>query len=217
MGMDSNVRKVIDDFFAQYHSRTYRKGQILIHANDNPTHIFHLLEGRVKQYNISYRGDEVVLNEFKPPAFFPMSYAMNRTPNVYFYEAETDVELQLAPLDDATAFLKSHPDVLYDLLGRVYRGADGLLERLAHLMAGTARTRILYELLIQTRRFGTETDKGVKVPSSESDIGARAGLARETVNREMNKLKRDGFIDISKGEITIKDPDRLAETVSREL
>lgn len=212
--MNQIIAKKIESFFAEYPQRHHRQGQILIQAHDNPTHVFHLIEGRVKQYDISYRGDEVVLNEFKPPAFFPMSYAINKTPNIYFYEAETDVVLRQAPNDEAVHFLKTNPDVLYNLLSRVYRGADGLLGRIAHLMAGSARSRILYELLIEGRRFGEPRGKGVALHVTESDIGAHAGLARETVSREIHKLKEEGLISIVKKEIWINDLDQLAASVS---
>jgi CRP-like cAMP-binding protein len=215
--MNPTIAAKIEAFFAQYPQRQYHKGQILIHAHDEPTHVFYLLEGKVKQYDISQRGDEVVLNEFKPPAFFPMSYAINRTPNVYFFEAETDVALRQAPNDEAVVFLKANPDVLYDLLSRVYKGTDGLLGRLAHLMAGTARSRVLYELLVECRRFGEPRGKGVAISLTESDIGSHAGLARETVSREIHKLKEEGLISIVKKEIWVNDLDRLAASVSREL
>jgi CRP/FNR family transcriptional regulator len=215
--MDAVVSQKVTEFFAKYETRSYRKGQILIHAHDNPTHILHLLEGRVKQYDISYRGDEVVLNVFKPPAFFPMAYAINETPNIYFFEAESDVRVQLADIAETVEFIKSNPDVLYNLLARVYRGTDGLLGRLAHMMAGSARSRILYEILIQGRRFGVERAGGIAIPANEGDIGSQAGLARETVNREINKLKRDGYITVDQNEIFIKDMNLLAESISREL
>lgn len=216
--MESAIAHKVDAFFAQYPTISYEKGKMLLHAHDNPTHVYHLVEGRVKQYDISFRGDEVVLNMFKPPAFFPMSYAINRNENVYFFQAETDLELQKAPIDDTVAFLKAHPDVLFNLLARVYRGTDGLLGRLAHLMAGSARSRIMYELLVQGRRFGKPyVDGGVLIPANESEIGSMSGLARETVNREINKLKSDGFIAVTKNEIVIKDLDQLAANVSPEL
>jgi CRP-like cAMP-binding protein len=215
--MEPTVAAQVAAFFAQYQSRTYREGQILIHAHDNPAYVYHLLAGRVKQYDISYRGDEVVLNTFQPPAFFPMSSAMNGTPNVYFFQAETDVELQQAPVEDVIAFIRAAPDVLYDLLARVYRGTDGLLGRLAHIMADSARNRILYELLIEGRRFGVAHESGVAIPVNEHEVGTRAGLARETVNREMNKLKKDNLVMITKNEIVITDIERLAGLIGREL
>lgn len=215
--MNSTVAQKVEEFFARYPVRSYQKGQILIQAHENPVHVFHLLEGRVKQYDISYRGDEVVLNVFKPPAFFPMSYAINRNDNIYFYEAETDVQLRLAPIDETIEFITSQPDVLYNLLARVYRGADGLLGRLAHIMAASARSRLMYELLIQGRRFGEARDSGVAIPVTEGDLGSQAGLARETVNREMNKLKREGLISVEKGEIIISDLKRLTDSIHHEL
>jgi len=53
---------------------------------------------------------------------------------------------------------------------RVYSGTDGLIGRLAHLMAGTARSRVLYELLIECRRFGQPRGMGAAVALSESDL-----------------------------------------------
>lgn len=214
--MERIIAEKIDSFFAQYPSRHYSKGQILIDAHDAPEHIFHLIKGKVKQYDISQRGDEVVLNIFRPPAFFPMSYAINQTPNPYFFEAEADVELHLVPIGDTIWFIKNNPDVLYDLLSRVYSGLDGLLGRLAHLMAGSARSRVLYELLIECQRFGVG-DTDIALAISESDIGARAGLARETVSREIHKLKEAGTISLVKSEIIVKDLSQLAASVTREL
>ena len=118
--MDQAVAKKIEAYFAQYKTFHYRKGHILLHAHDKPENIFHLTMGKVKQYDISTRGDEVLLNIYKPPSFFPMSNAINKTPNRYFFEAETDIEHQSAPVDETILWLKNNPDVMYDLLGRVY-------------------------------------------------------------------------------------------------
>jgi CRP-like cAMP-binding protein len=215
--MAPEIAKKIEGFFSTYPARSYRAGQILIHAHDNPAHVFRIVEGRIKQYDISYRGDEIVLNTFKSPAFFPMSYAINHTPNVYFYEAESDVTLQPAPIGEAVEFIKANPDIVFDLLSRVYKGTDGLLGRLAHLMGGSARSRVLHELLIESRRFGRPTGRGVSISLTESDLGAHAGLARETVSREIHKLKADGLITIEKSQIIITNLDQLATLVSHEL
>lgn len=207
----------IEEFFSAYPTREFGKGHILLHAHDNPTQVFHLLQGRVKQYDISYRGDEVVLNVFKPSAFFPMSFVVNDKPNIHFFEAEEDIVVQSAPNPDVLAFIKANPDVLLDLLSRVYKGTDGLLGRLAHMMAGSARSRILYEILIECRRFGTARGSGMAIALTESDIGAHAGLARETVSREIRKLKEEGMISVIKNEIWVNDVDRLSASVGQEL
>ena len=215
--MDQQIAEKVENFFTSFRKAIYDKGEVLIQAGDKPEYIFYLCDGRVKQYDISERGDEVVLNVFREKTFFPMSYAINRSDNKYFFEAETDVEVYKVPPDKAVKFVKDNQDVLYDLLSRVYRGTDGLLGRIAHLMASSAKSRVLYELLIESRRFGKEGELGIAITLNESEIGSRAGLTRETVNRELHKLKTEGIITIIDGRIFIKDNAELQKRIGREL
>lgn len=215
--MQEDVNEKINSFFTQYPSRTHKKGQIILYPGDIASHIFHLVDGRVKQYDISYRGDEVVLNIFKPPAFFPMSQAINKTANNYFFECDSEVQLHRAPADAVLEFVRSNPNVAYDLLSRVYRGTDGLLGRMAHLMASTAKSRVMYELIIECRRFGDTGGTDLAITASESDLGARAGLTRETVSRELQKLKAEGLITVSQKRLTVPDLIALETRLGRDL
>lgn len=215
--MNEEVTSKLSSFFEKYPLRSYKKGQILIHAGDDPGYILSMAEGKVKQYDLTDKGEEIVVNSFKPPAFFPLSVAINHTPNEYFFEAETNVKLRKAPSNDVTVFLQENPDVLYDLLARVYRGVDGLMRRTAYLMAGTARSRVLHELIIECRRFGNADNGRYDIGLNESGIAARAGLSRETVNREISKLKAEGLISISGRQITVMNLERLETTLSDEL
>lgn len=204
--MDETVESQVDKFFSQYRVRKYPAGQILILNGDGTDHIYNIVEGRVKQYDVTYRGDEIILNTFKPPAFFPMSLAINKSDNPYIYEAETAIEVRQAPAVDVLTFLKSNPEVLFDLLSRVYRGVDGLLGRMAHLMSSSAKGRLMFELLIECRRFGKISAEGKCILDiNEKELGARAGLSRETVSREMTKLSDDKLVKFGAGKLTIFD------------
>lgn len=216
--MDTDVADKVYRHFSQYPKRTYPKGQILVFADENPEHIFYLLKGRVRKYDVSYRGDEIIVNLFKPPAFFPMSWAINRAPNGYFYKTETETELHIIPADDALEFLKTNPDVMLDLLSRIYRGMDGLLGRVVHLMAGTAKSRLIYELIIECHRFGEQT-KGAAYTLSlnEGDLAARSGLLRETISREMRKLKDQKLVAVSSKGIVVNDMEALERALGTEI
>ena len=202
--MDKNISQKIEDFFVQYKTRKYSKGQVLLLSGDKVDYVYHLLNGTVKQYDVSYRGDEIILNLFKPPAFFPMSIAINKVTNPYIYEAETAVEIRQAPANEVVEFIKANPDVMFDLLSRVFIGVDGLIGRMAQLMASNANQRVVYELILESSRFGIIQNNGSSVLNiSEKDLGARAGLSRETVSREINKLKSDKLLAIQKKNIVI--------------
>lgn len=196
--MKNDMQKKLDDFFTKYPKRSYPKGQILVFAGESPQEIFYITKGRVRKYDVSYRGDEVIVNIFKPPAFFPMSWAINNAENAYFYKAEIDSEVHLVPGKDALNFIKENPDVMLDLLSRLYRGMEGLLGRVVHLMSGTARSRLLYELIIESRRFGEkQKDGGYLLKCNESDLAARSGLSRETISREIKTFKELRLINLT--------------------
>lgn len=208
--MDASVVREVEKFFAQYPTRRYGKGQILIFSGEGGDVIYNLVSGRVKQYDVTYRGDEIILNVFKPPAFFPMWLAINHSPNAYIFEAETEIVVHQAPSSAVIQFLHANPSVLFDLLSRVYLGVDGLLGRMTHLMAGSARARLIYELLITCRRFGEKDGRNEwTLAMSESDLGARAGLSRETVSREMKKLVRENLVKVGRGKVIVDDISKL--------
>lgn len=208
--MDASIARVIEEFFTQYPKRKYSKGQILIFSGEGGDVVYNLVSGRVKQYDVTYRGDEIILNVFKPPAFFPMSLAINHSQNTYIFEAETEIVVRQAPAEAVVEFLEVNPSVLFDLLSRVYIGVDGLLGRMTHLMAGSAKARLIYELLIACRRFGEKEDGSEwQLSMSESDLGARAGLSRETVSREMKKLVDESLVKVGRGKIIVDDISKL--------
>src|SRR5664279_1714395 len=143
--MDEGIENKLKAFFTQFKRQEYKKGEILVRADDDPAGIFYLTQGNVKMYIITAKGDEIVLNIFKPISFFPMSWAVNNTKNTYYYEAMTEVSFWKVPKENVKSFLDANPDVIYDLLQRVYRGVDGLLSRMSYLMSGNAHTRLITE------------------------------------------------------------------------
>lgn len=211
------VAEKIRTFFANYTLRAYAKGQVLLLADEEAHIIFYLESGRVKSYDVSYRGDEVIVNVFRPLAFFPMSLAMNGGKSAFIYEAETDIQVRQAPAEAVVTFVKENPDVLYDLLSRVYRGMDGVLGRMAQLMSGNASSRVLYELVIECRRFGKPAPQGCEISLSEKDLAARVGLSRETVNREVSKLKKKDYLIVHPGGMIVRNIAQLAEKLGQEI
>jgi len=214
--MNEDVQKKIETFFANYPKRTYPKDQIVVFAGEDPEKVFHILSGKISQYDISYRGDEIVINIFKEPAFFPMSWAINRTPNPYFFKADEETIVRVAPPEDVVKFIKDNPDVMFNLLSRLYKGVDGVLARTVHLMSGSARSRVIYELIIECRRFGEKAHENMyRLKINESDLAAHSGLARETVSREVKHLKERELIEIVGGGIFVKDLSALESQLGK--
>jgi CRP-like cAMP-binding protein len=203
--MNQNILDKITDFFADAPIKNYKKGDTITMAGEDPDGVSLLVEGVVEQYDITPAGNKVVVNMFKPPAFFPMSWAMNKTPNTYFFAALSDATLKRADADATVQFLQDNPDVTFNLLSRVYKGTDALLRRLMLAASGIATNRLIYELLLEAYRFGTENnDNTATITAKQASLAARSGLARETVNRELHKLEEEGALTLQDGVIIVQ-------------
>ncbi len=189
------IQKLQDYIKTRSPVRTYAKGQVITLAGQDPRGVAFLESGVVEQYDITSDGNKITVNVFKPPAFFPMSWAINKTPNAYFFEALDECKIRWADPDETVNFLKENPDVLLDLLGRVYKGTDGLLRRLVLAASGAATQRLMYELLLEAYRFGVPAgDHSRRVRVRQHALAARTGLTRETVSRELHRLLDDGIV-----------------------
>lgn len=197
--MNKNVQNKIDELFRAHPRHEVKKNTILTLAGEDPKYITYLIDGVVEQYHITPQGNKVVVNVYKPPAFFPMSWAINGTPNTYFYETLTEATLVRANPNETVSFLKDNADVTFDLLSRVYRGSEALLRRIILASSGIAVNRIVFELLVEAFRFGEEIDDHHRsITIKQNILAARSGLARETVSRELRKLADGNYIEFTK-------------------
>lgn len=216
--MLTDMQAKVAAFFEPYPRRHLQAGEIIIQAGDTPAGIFYLEQGQVRVYDIAPNGSEVVVNVFKPHAFFPMSWAATQLPNRYFYEASADGDLRLAPLKDVLAFVQENPDILFDLLRRVYTGVEGMQRRMAHLMGGTARSRLVFELVVECQRFGMrQDDQSYRLDIHEEELARRSGMSRETVNRELSKLKAEGLVGMQRHDLVVCDLSGLQQLLGESL
>lgn len=133
---------------------------------------------------------------------------------MYFFEAMTSLEVWRAPRERVTEFLKQEPEVVYDLLSRVFRGTDGLLNKMSYLMAGSAYSRLVLELVIQGKRMGMQKENRVHLNVSELDLAAEVGMRRETVSRELKILKEKGFVSFHNNILVLNDLEELEQELA---
>ena len=192
--MDQPVEKKLENFFFKFKHLNFKKGEIIIRADDEPYGIFYLNEGIVKQYSISKDGEEQTLTIYKPISYFPMMWAISNIPNSYYFEAMENVRVYKAPKKQVLEFIKKEPDVLYDLTERIYRGMHGLLNRMEYLLFSNAYNKILFTLINNSRRFADNPEGTIALHITHKDISAFSGLTKETISRELKKLEEKGLL-----------------------
>lgn len=213
--MAGDITKQVTSFFSDYRRMPFPKGQLLLLPGDLPDSVYYLESGRVSVYDVSYKGDEVVLYTFMPSSYFPMASVINGAVNRFFYKADADSIIRKAPSVAFKQFIASNPDMGFHLLSRAYERFDFVLERMLHLISSTARNRLIFELITEYASYGVSGGNAGYIETHESDIAARAGLSRETVSREMRYLKDAGLVRVSSHKLHILDYSRLSRLLTR--
>lgn len=211
--MDKGLSVTLQDFFSKYKPRVYKRGQILIHADDQPLCMFLLSSGRVKQYGISDEGNEVIVNVYRKNAVFPLTNVLSSSRNEFFYEAISDSFVFMVPLNIMSEFIYYQPAVAMELLTKTQEMTDKLVKKMSYVMSKTAYQRLVYELT--TECLLTNLHSGAcRLPIHEYELASQTGVSRETASRELKKLKKKGIIAINRKCITVKNYLRLSSELN---
>lgn len=195
--MNTDKTKEFEAFYKHFSVRNYKKGEMLIRADDDPQGIFCLKKGYVRQYTISKAGYELTLHILKPTSYFPMVWAVNGTPNVYYFEALTAVEVGRAPRDEVVNFIKDKPTIIFELLSELIEDYAESLTRIEHLVFSDAYRRVISVLLYIAKHFGEKSGKSIIVNHrfTQQDIATLVGVARETASNELVLLEKKGLVE----------------------
>ncbi len=203
--------KKLQEFFSKGRLLHYKKNETILRSGETPQGIYFVDRGYIRLYSTSESGEELTLIIFKPNDFFPIMWAINDTPNEYYLEAMTNVELYRSPKDEFSHFLSSNPDVLFEITQKILERFGRILRRMEHLAFGNACQKVASILVICAQHFGQKEREAriIQVPLTHKDIANLIGTTRETVSIEMKKLQRKGIVEHDGKHIRVKDINKL--------
>ncbi|MFA6041642.1 MAG: cyclic nucleotide-binding domain-containing protein, partial [Methylophilus sp.] len=104
--------KDVKKIFPHSVERTYPSGQIVIYIGDQPSHVFFIKKGALKNYDIDDNGSENILTIIGEGGFFSILFTLGEKPEVSsFYSTLDETELLLIPIEDFKAKLKT--DIMF--------------------------------------------------------------------------------------------------------
>jgi CRP/FNR family transcriptional regulator len=209
--MNGDISKTLETFSSKYKDLYYRKGDIVIRGDDEPTGVYMLKSGNVKMSFINEDGEELAVNLFKPGTFFPMSWAIGDVGNNYYYQTLTASNVVRVPKEEFVDFLRKNPEVLFDLTRRILVGLDGLLFNVRHLLGSNSISKIAVIIFTFAKRFGVKKGNQIEINLNitHQEIAHFAGVSRETATIAINKLEKEGVIAQKQRRLVIKNLDVL--------
>lgn len=105
--------------------------------------------------------------------------------------------------------------MLFDLTTRFAKGLNGLALRIEHLSSENVYTRVISLLLYLAAHFGSSSL--VDLPLTHQEVASLTGSTRETVSRQIERLKKKRLITYKRHTIVIKNPKKLKRELSVEV
>lgn len=187
--------------------RTYRKGQILLHAGDESRHLYVLLSGGVKLYVDSAAGDQLHLGRVVAPDVLGIIGLADGGPRSASAEVVEPTEVLALARDDVFALFVELPSLLQSYLRTLGTLMRRLQERTEDLVFLDLHGRIA-KLLLRLAEAGEGADT-IDLQMTQNEIASMVGGSRPTINQILKTFETRGYIDVEKKRVALRRPDAL--------
>ena len=206
--MDEYVRRLATDFlnslsqqdraelFALGCKKSFAKDEMIFHVGSSSDDVFILLDGRVKIYELSAEGKEVILWFCFSGEIFGLAEVLRREDREVNALSCSSAEVLSIKRSDFQSFLRTHPDVsqlVIELLsGRLRELGDVLL----NLASDDVTSRVIKLITRLGARYGKPNGEGVflDIPLTHQEMADMIGTSRQTVTTVLGNLKKQGVL-----------------------
>ena len=183
---------------------------MIFRADEPTTHFYLLVEGKVKYYRVTRKGEEVVIGCLVAGDIFGAGALLkDSSRNVGNAQAITDCEVLVwSPKrirELATTYRRLTENTLHVALYYLSLCA----EKVVGLTTQTAKQRLAHVLIRLCTRTGEVGDNGVQVEITNEHLGSLASVSIFTVSRQLKEWTQQGIIEKRRGKIKVLSPENL--------
>lgn len=186
---------------------------VIFQRGDAGDSMMAVVTGRVKICAHSEDGKELILNIIKPGEVFGEISLIDGEPRTADAAALEPAQLLVLERRDFQRHLEQNPRVAQRLLAILcqrLRRTSAALEESLFLEVPARLARVVLHL---SRAYGIPARSGtcIDVKLSQSQLGAIAGITRESVNKQLGLWRAAGWISVRGGYITVAEAGALVE------
>ncbi|MEO3945627.1 Crp/Fnr family transcriptional regulator [Gorillibacterium sp. CAU 1737] len=202
--------------------RSYGRKTAVFHEGTERETVYFVLRGLVKTYKTDEEGHEQIMNILKTGDLFPQTGFFDSAPYPSTAEAIVDTRLLSIPVHTFEQLILTVPAISIKLM-RVMSGRIIDLQQRLHDFAGhDAAERVVLYLIKLALDYG-RPDNTTEVPSvripiplTNQELASAVGTTRETVNRLVSMLRKEGLIDSDRSGYTIFDKEKLLHRIRKD-
>tara|TARA_R110002124_G_scaffold72020_10_gene192749 strand:- start:2156 stop:2845 length:690 start_codon:yes stop_codon:yes gene_type:complete len=202
---------------SRWRTQLYKSGQFLINAEDDSRDVFFVLRGSAKATIYTDIGREVSFISVGAGDCFGEFSALDESPRSASVVAAE--ECLAARIDQANyiQLMKSHSDMTFSLLTILIGHLRDLSKRVVDFNAKNADARLhdtLLNLALKYQRGGSDSVL-IPRPPTQSELAAFIFSSRESVAREMGRMRKMGLLARQKRALEIPSVENLRAFINR--
>jgi len=206
----------LQKFIAKYPIKKFERDQVILCQGDAPSVVYAIRKGYIKGYDINNQGTEQLVWFGTPGDICPSIWLFSSTETLpLFYSSFNRVEAHVVDKQEMLVFLDEHPKALMELSKRLAMLATDLIIRLNAVEKPKAEEKIAHTLAFFADRFAESKKSGARriaLPFTQQDLASLLGLTRETVAKELKRLKEERYISYNRWRFVVY-RDRIDELI----
>jgi DNA-binding response OmpR family regulator len=192
-------------------TQTQAKKQVIYAEGDHPIRLYYLAKGKVKTYHSNKDGKYFITSFIQEGEFFGFVDILEN--QAYRESAEALEESHICSVS-AADFLQRikeniHLEVFFrKALTRYLLKNEKLMVEMAYQ---SLRMRVAMVLVELAETYGKNHMDPLVIKLSREDLASRVGTATESVIRTLSDFKKEGYLEVKGGEMTLKNIEGLAK------
>jgi CRP/FNR family cyclic AMP-dependent transcriptional regulator len=199
--------------------RHYSKKTIIFNQGTEREAIYFVLRGLVKTFKTDENGYEQLMNILKTGDLFPQTGFFDDAPYPSTAETVSDSRLLAIPVRLFEPLILAVPGISIKLLRVMSARIVSLQERLHDFAGHDAAERVLLFLLKLAEDYGKSDESGsvrIPIPLTNQELANAVGTTRETVNRLVSLMRKEGLLVTDRTGFHIPSKERLLFRVRKD-
>lgn len=193
--------------------RSYPAGTTIFSEGERGDSLHVVVEGRVRITVTSGAGDEATVAMVGPGDCFGELSLLDGRPRSASAIASTPTKTFMVTRDGFVEWVKERPAAalaIMETLSLRLRRTDEALADLAFLdLAHRLAKQLIALASIHTSDGPPKLDPPVRISVTQGELASMLGVSRESVNKQLNLFAREGLLTLSRGAVTLLDPEAL--------
>ena len=193
----------------------FEKGEDPLSSGDTLKYFYFIMEGKIKIYDIDFEtSKEQTLYILSHGDMFDVISLLDGKPNQYISEVLEKSRIIQVPLEDVKQMILNDSQFRQYFYSYVASQLKSMEDLAVSLSFYDVYQRVIQLFAKFTQTIDGESQLRVIDKLSHDDIASMVGSVRKVVNRSLQRLKKDGIIEVSRKNIHIKNFQKLLDKLN---